>query len=1012
MTYPARHVLSVGVVLALATGAWSIGNSGTSQQAQQVEAVAPSLEQMNAPSPSMAFEPNHGQTGPHVDYVSRGEGYGLLLSPTEAVFSLRPAAAAPAPGEGRARNERPAPTVLRMSLVDGNPAAPHVAAERLPGASHYLTGSDPANWRRNVPRYGRVEYKSVYDGIDLVYYGNQGQLEYDFVVAPGKDPGRIALEFSGISSLDLDEAGNLVLGTEHGNLKQHKPVVYQWVDGARRAVEGAYALLAGNRVGFSLGDYDVRLPLVIDPVLSYSTFLGGDGWDSTAAIAVDGAGNTYVAGNTNSIEFAWDMGNDSEFSGVYDAYVCRFKAVGSMPYCAYVGGSGDDAAWGLAVGPNGNAYVTGYTDSFDFPVLRANQPSRAAGTYGDAFLFKINNRGDDLEYSTYYGGNDSDVARGVVVDSRGSAYITGNTYSWEGFPVTADAMQRTDPAGVDAFVAKFLDSGALAYSTYLGGGAADQGRGIALDAAGGIWVSGMTDSADFPTRGAIQAAHAGGGDAFLVKLDAAGKLRYGTYLGGSATEWGYGVQVDRAGNIHLAGITSSTDFPATSNALQAANKGGQDGFLARFKSNGSLAYATYYGGSDMDDMRHIALDPAGNVYWTGYTSSPDFPLFNPLQPKMGGSQDQVLVQLDASGRKLLRSTSFGGSGWEIGSGIALGRDGTIHLTGYTASTDLPLYAPFQKAHGSPAPQYDGVPDIYLTRLTDASLRSWPGDFDGNGTSDLLWRNQATGAGSIWPGAVRSQARDITRVTDLDWQIVGVGDFDGDGRDDILWRHVVTGANTVWRRGNYSNAMGVTSVTDTNWKVVGTGDFNGDGKDDILWRNAVTGANAIWNAANYNTQISVTNVTGLAWEVVGVADFDGDSRDDILWRDTSSGKGTIWKQGKYASQQAVDAVKGTAWKVVGLGDFDGDGKDDILWRNGVNGQNLIWRSGLNGSRLSVAGVTNHDWQVLGTGDYDGDGRSDILWRNHYSGANTIWRRANSKNQLGVVSVTDQNWIPKS
>ena len=207
MTYPARHVLSVGVVLALATGAWSIGNSGTSQQAQQVEAVAPSLEQMNAPSPSMAFEPNHGQTGPHVDYVSRGEGYGLLLSPTEAVFSLRPAAAAPAPGEGRARNERPAPTVLRMSLVDGNPAAPHVAAERLPGASHYLTGSDPANWRRNVPRYGRVEYKSVYDGIDLVYYGNQGQLEYDFVVAPGKDPGRIALEFSGISSLDLDEAG-------------------------------------------------------------------------------------------------------------------------------------------------------------------------------------------------------------------------------------------------------------------------------------------------------------------------------------------------------------------------------------------------------------------------------------------------------------------------------------------------------------------------------------------------------------------------------------------------------------------------------------------------------------------------------------------------------------------------------------------------------------------------------------------------------------------------------------
>ena len=277
MTQPARHLLPAGIALALATGTWALISADSAHPTgPSAEATAPTLSQMNAPSPSMAFEPNHGQTADHVDYVSRGEGYGLFLSPTEAVFSLRAPKSGGAPGDTRDHDDRKGATVLRMSLVGANPSASHVAADRLPGSSHYLNGPDPANWQRDVPRYGKVEYKSVYDGVDLVYYGNQGQLEYDFVVAPGKDPGRIAIGFSGIEALHLDTLGNLVLGTAHGELKQQKPIVYQVVDGVRQAVKGAYTLLSDNRVGIALGDYDTSLPLVIDPILSYSTYLGGD----------------------------------------------------------------------------------------------------------------------------------------------------------------------------------------------------------------------------------------------------------------------------------------------------------------------------------------------------------------------------------------------------------------------------------------------------------------------------------------------------------------------------------------------------------------------------------------------------------------------------------------------------------------------------------------------------------------------------------------------------------------
>ena len=962
---------------------------------------------------SLAFEPNQGQTAAHVNYVARGQGYGLFLTPTEAVFSLaHGGSGSPRNDAGKPSSARQAPSVLRMSVVGGNPA-PAIAGEGLlPGKSHYVTGKDPAKWLSDVPQYGKVRYQQVYPGVDLVYYGNEGKLEYDFIVSPGSDPGQIALDFKGVEGIALDKSGNLVLKTAHGDLLQHRPVVYQEVAGVRRLIEGAYALLGGNGIGFKLGQYDLGLPLVIDPVLSYSTYLGGDGWDSVAALGVDLAGNTYVAGNTNSIEFPWDMGNDSEFSGVYDAYVCRFTAAGGKPYCAYIGGSGDDAAWALAVGRNGSAYVAGYTDSTDFPVLNAHQPALAAGSGGDGFLLKINPAGNALLYSTYYGGNDFETIRGLAVDAQGSAYITGNTWSWQGFPVTPGVLQATDPADVDAFVAKFTNAGAMAFSSYLGGSGPDQGRGITLDKSGNVLVSGYTTSSNFPTLAAIQPVNAGGGDAFIAKLNpTASTLLYGTYLGGTAEEWGYDLKLDAAGNMHLAGFSSSTDFPTTAGAIQRTNAGGQDGFLTKLNAAGSqFTYSTYLGGSGRDDMRHVVLDPAGNAYWAGDSTSPNFPLVNPLQGMSG--QQGVLAKVNATGTKLLYSTALGGSSWDLVTGLDRSVDGTLHLTGYTQSTDFPTARAFQATHASPNGTGEvSIADIFFTRHSDATLSSWRGDFDGNGTDDVLWRNDATGALSLWPSASVAQARSLTQVTDLNWQIAAVADFNGDGKSDLLWRHAVSGANTIWRSGDSATQTAVTGVTNANWKVVGAGDFNGDLKADILWRDLATGGNVIWLGANNASQRAVTGVTNLGWEVIGVEDFDGDFKADILWRNSSNAQSAVWKAGNNATSIAITGVSGVEWAIVGLADYSGDGKADIFWRNVRSGKNTIWISGSSASQQAVAGIANLDWHPAGMGDYNNDGRADILWRHRINSSNTIWRSGNSST-VQTMGGAGLDWKVKS
>ena len=476
----------------------------------------------------LSFEANQGQTDKQVKFLSRGPGYALFLTPTEAVLSLKA-------GNGQhtkknsvlpvSRGSKGAASkaaVLRIRLEHANGNAEVSGIDELAGKGNYFIGNDPAKWQRNIPTFGGVKYRQVYSGVDLVYYGNQRQLEYDFVLAPEADPRQIELSFAGAKRLRLDADGNLIVSIAGGEVIEHKPVIYQDIDGMRRRVAGGYELRKDHTVGFELADYDDHRSLTIDPSLVYSTYLGGSSDDFGRGIAVDSSGNAYLTGNTASINFPVTAGAFQTASGgIYDAFVSKLNSGGSaLVYSTYLGGSNYDLGYGIAVDSAGNAYVTGNSHSSDFPTTAGAFQTALSGTAGDAFISKLNSSGSALVYSTYLGGSSSnDIGYGIAVDSAGNAYVTGYSISND-FPTTAGAFQSTFGGGFDGFVSKLNSGGsALVYSTYLGGGSYDLGYGIAVDSSGNAYVTGYTASSDFPTTaGAFQTASGGGYDAFVAKL--------------------------------------------------------------------------------------------------------------------------------------------------------------------------------------------------------------------------------------------------------------------------------------------------------------------------------------------------------------------------------------------------------------------------------------------------------------------------------------------------------------
>lgn len=687
----------------------------------------------------LSFEVNQGQTDRRVKFLSRGSGYNLFLTSTEAVLALRQSSGARE--SGSAADQRAG--LLRIRLADANPNARIEGLDELPGKSNYFIGRDPKKWRTNVSTYSRVYYHEIYQGVDLAYYGNQRQLENDFIVAPGFDPSVIALAFVGAKKITTDNHGNLLLQTRTGQVQLQKPVIYQLLDGVRQEVAGNYVLKSGY-VGFDIAAYDHTRPLVIDPVLVYSSYLGGNGADGGNAIFVDDAGNAYITGDTSSSIFPTVAPFDTTLSGTTDAFIVKINPSGSaLIYSTYLGGNRTETGIDISVDGSQNAYVTGRTASSDFPVMNAFDSTYSGGTDEDAFVVRINAAGSALVYSTYLSGNFGARGCGIAANNnQGFAYVTGTTST--GFPVTSGAFEGTNFNS--GFLTKLCTncSGAssLVYSTFLAHTGFAEGRSINADVGGNAYVTGNLNSTttNFATPGAFQTTYGGGSaDAFVEKFNTnvsgdAGRV-FATYLGGSAKDIGgaegslnpgRAIAIDDSGNSYITGATASTNFPLA-NAAQAIIGGQNDAFLTKLNATGSaLIYSTYLGGIGDDFGKSVAVNIAGGAYVAG-VAGPSFPQVNPLFAPPGGCCPFGFVtKFTPSGATVVYSTTL--SGVSNGSfGIALDLAGNAFATG-NSNALIVTVNPFQPSNGG------GGTDGWVSVIADPTVIGRVSDENGNSLS--------------------------------------------------------------------------------------------------------------------------------------------------------------------------------------------------------------------------------------------------------------------------------------
>jgi hypothetical protein len=666
----------------------------------------------------LAFEPNVGQASGDVQYLARMPGSIVLLGTSQLTMALHRRV------QPVAKNDATVPSevteLLRVDLLGTASSSRARGERRLAATSNYFIGSDAAQWRRKVATYSRVRYSSIYRNVDLLYYGKNGSLEYDFVVRPGGNPESIRFALPDTMSVELEPSGDLIVQASDSQMRMRRPVSYQVIDGRRREVQSRFRQLGDREYGLELGHYDRRRAVVIDPVLAYSSYLGGIADEGIFGITFDSSGNIYLAGETSSVNFPVANSLQSHLAGNYDAFVAKFDPTGrTLLYSTYLGGSDYDHATSLLVDDGGNVYMGGVTRSMNFPTANALQSSYSGN--GDGFVAKISPTGSELIFSTYLGGTSFDLVSGIAVGRGHSIYLTGSTSSTN-FPTTAHAISNRCDLGVntictgDAFITKLDSTGHLMYSTYLGGSSPDGASGITADTFGDAYVTGQTGSHDFPVLMAWQRALAGSVNAFVLKLHDGGGPIWSTYLGGSGVDSGTGITVDRQRNVYVTGTTTSPNFPL-SHAFQTSNHGGQsDGFVTKFDERGThLVYSTYIGGSGWDFPWTIKLFNGSDATIVGFTSSADFPLSSPLQSIYGGGRtDAFVAQFDYAGNQLRFSTYLGGSGDDAGYAIAIGSSHTMWVGGSTSSVNFPLVNAFQ-------PVYGGGPfDAFFSKIGNLS----------------------------------------------------------------------------------------------------------------------------------------------------------------------------------------------------------------------------------------------------------------------------------------------------
>ena len=683
----------------------------------------------------LSFISNAGQTDQQVKYYAKGPGFGVYFTPEKVVFSLVRGTSSPETRKGDSRISSPNGTLsarsrghqgiaLAMEFIGVNPKVTVEGRAVAPGKVNFFLGNDPANWRAGLSTYREVVYRDLWQGIDGIFRGVDGQIKYEFVVHPGASVDSILLAYRGIEDLSLNSVGDLVLKTSVGEIIDERPYTFEKTGETRTPVDSRYVLHPQKdgsvAYGFEIvGDHDSESELVIDPGLEYSTYLGGGSSDGCYDVAVDSAGSAYLVGRTRSVDFPTMVGAfQGSKSGGQDGFVTKLDPSGtSIVYSTYLGGGGLDQTESIVVDLSGHAYVLGTTTSSDFPVTPGAFQSTRGTSNVDSFVTKLSPNGSSLVYSTYI---QNAAPAAIAVDAGGLAFVVGQSSG--GAAVTGGGYQTINRGGGgDAYVAKLNAAGSsLVFGTYLGGSGVEIALDLAIDAAGSPYVVGTTRSSDFPiTPGAFQTTRSGGVDGFVTKLTPDGSaLVYSTLLGGSApgifSEESDGVAVDAAGCAYVTGATQSVDFPTTPGAFQTSyGGGGIDSCLSKLKADGSgLVYSTYLGGSDSEGpTKDVEVDGSGSAYVYGATRSPDFPLVNPIQSTLKGPQDVFVVKFSPDGAGLLFSTLLGGSSVDgpVDSGIALDAAGCVYIAGETQSTDFPTASPFQ-------PTLRGVSDGFVAKI--------------------------------------------------------------------------------------------------------------------------------------------------------------------------------------------------------------------------------------------------------------------------------------------------------